>query len=153
MCRCHSPSPRHRETPLSCNDGQHRLQTLVLESDRGFQCVLFVAVLRVSRVAIGVIFIGELGQCGIGEGALMFQIPTGDELALGVAGEPSFPMPEEFGHLVVANPVMLLVVQHGDQHIHMAQQVAQAQSAGQGNREVLAVAPLGNTLVQRMPLR
>jgi hypothetical protein len=39
-------------------------------------------------------------------------------------------MPEELGHFIVADPVMLGVVQHGDQHIEMAQQLAQAQRAG-----------------------
>jgi hypothetical protein len=129
---------------------QHRLQTLVLESERGFQCVLGFAALRFSRSTIGVIFVGELCQRGVGEVTLVFQIATGDELPLWVPGQPTLTIPEEFRHLILANPVMLLVIQDGDQHIQMAQQVAQAQSAGQGDGVVLAVAPFGRTLVQGM---
>jgi hypothetical protein len=61
---------------------QHRLQTLVLESERGFQCVLGFAALRFSRGTIGVIFVGELCQRGVGDVTLVFQIATSDELPL-----------------------------------------------------------------------
>jgi hypothetical protein len=62
-------------------------------------------------------------------------------------------MPEEFGNFIVADPVMLRVIHHRDQHREMTQQVTQAQDAGQRDHIVLAGAPGRYLLVQGMPCR
>jgi hypothetical protein len=131
---------------------QHRLETVVLEPDGGFQSVLGFTALCLSRVTISVIFVGELNQRSVGEGTLVFQIPAGNELALGVPAQPPLPMPQELGHLILANPVMRLIVQHGDHHIHMPQQVAKLHGAGQGDGAVFAVPPLGKSRIQGVRL-
>ena len=51
-----------------------------------------------------------------------------DQLALGMRGQPALAVAQQLLHLVVADPVVLVVVQHRDQHIEVREQVAQAQS-------------------------
>src|SRR5206468_2719871 len=61
--------------------------------------------------------------------------------------------PDPLLDLVVTDPVVLLVVEHGDQHIEMRQQVAQPASAPQSHAEVVALPPTRERLVQRQTRR
>ena len=56
----------------------------------------------------------------------MLQVAVGDELALGMRGEPALAVPEQLLDLVVADLVVLLVVEHGDQHVEVREQVRRA---------------------------
>jgi hypothetical protein len=55
---------------------------------------------------------------------------------------------EQLLDLRVADPVVLLTIQHRQQHIQMAQQIAEADLAAEADREVGALAPLGELLVE-----
>ena len=141
-----------RDAPV-VQGGQHRLHTLVLESDRRFKGHLFVTALRVRRVRSPSSSSASWASAASARSRWCFRYRRAMSSARGVPGEPPVPVPEEFGHLILTDPVMLLVVQHGDQHRQMAQQVAQAHGAGKGDGEILAVAPSGHTLVQGVPFR
>ncbi len=61
-------------------------------------------------------------------------------------------MAHQFVDLVVPDPVMLLIVEHGDQHVQMPEQILQPPVAVERDGEVGAVSPLRKARVQRVPL-
>ena len=63
-------------------------------------------------------------------------------------GQPPFTVAEQLLHLVVTHPVVLVVVQYGDEDVEVREQVAQAHLALQAHREAGAVAPFGELFVQ-----
>ena len=88
------------------------------------------------------------------EAALVLQVAAGDQLALGVRGQPALAVAQQLLDLVVADPVVLVVVEHRDQHVEVRQQLAQRQRRARAStREVRALAPVGNAVVERVARR
>lgn len=117
----------------------------------------------------GVIGLGVIGLRVIGTGALRFreaqefqapqrvlgeplvpgQVTGGDQGVLGVLGQPSVPRAEQLVDLVRGDPVVLGVVEDGEQHVQPAQGVGEADLTLQHEPHVPAVAPLREPLVER----
>ena len=83
----------------------------------------------------------------------MFQVTPGDALLLGMLREPAFAVPQQLLHFVAGYPIVLLVVEDGDQHVEVREQVGQPRRLAQFDREVRPLAPFGELLVERMPGR
>ena len=81
------------------------------------------------------------------------EIAAGDQLLLGVVGQPALARPQQLVDLVGRDPVVLGVVEHRQQHIQVPQRVGEPQLALQHEAYVARVAPLGELLVQRRPAR
>jgi len=81
----------------------------------------------------------------------MLEIATDDLFLLGMAREPVAAVPEELFHLVVANPVMLVVVEHRDEDVQVREQVSKGGGHRQLDGEVGPLAPLGERFVERVP--
>src|SRR5205823_5674627 len=62
-------------------------------------------------------------------------------------------VPEQLLDFLVADPVVLLVVQHRHQDVEMREQVLQAAFRLERHAEVAAASPLGTLLVERVGLR
>ncbi len=69
---------------------------------------------------IELIFFEQLLQGRPGQVALVLQIASGDQLTGRVVGQPFLTVPQQFLNLVLADPVMLVVVENRDQDIEMA---------------------------------
>ena len=92
---------------------------------------------------LGVVGLGQPGQRGPGEPFLVRQVAAGDELLLRVPGQPVAAGPDQLVHLVGRHPVVLGVVEHGQQHVQVVERVGQPQLAGQPQVQVRGVAPFG----------
>src|SRR5256885_16704226 len=62
-------------------------------------------------------------------------------------------MSKEFVHFLLADPIVLVVVEYRDQHVQVRQKLMQWNRVGQLDGEVGAFAPIGEVLVQRVPRR
>jgi hypothetical protein len=55
----------------------------------------------------------------------MAQIAAHDQVAFGMRVEPSFTAAEQLFDLVVADPVMLVIVEHGNENVDMSQKIGE----------------------------
>ena len=69
------------------------------------------------------------------------QVAAGDQLLLRVAGEPAAARADQLVHLVGADPVVLGVVQHRQQHVEVVERVGQPHGPGQPHVQVARLAP------------
>lgn len=51
----------------------------------------------------------------------MLQITIGDELPFGVLSQPAFAVPQQFFHFGITDPIVLVVIEHWNQHVEMRQ--------------------------------
>ena len=79
----------------------------------------------------------------------MLEVAAGDELARRMVGQPGAAVGQELAGLVVADPVVLVVVEHRQQDVEVGEQVGQPHRPPQAHREVAAVAPRGEPRVER----
>ncbi len=79
----------------------------------------------------------------------MTQVATGDELPLGVVGEPVTATAEQLVDLVVADPVVLVVVEHRQEHVQVLQDVLDPGYRRQAYIKVRAQSPLDEAAVER----
>src|SRR5262245_34583156 len=70
-----------------------------------------------------------------------------------MVAEPARAVTQQLFDFVVADPIMLLVVERRDQHVEMREQIAQAAMSPQFDSEVLALAPFWRSFVQAAPPR
>ena len=77
------------------------------------------------------------------------EVAPRDELALGMLRQPALAAAEQLLDLGCADPVVLLVVEHRDEHVQVGEQVLQADIGLQGHPLVRRLAPLREALVQR----
>ncbi len=83
------------------------------------------------------------------EVALVREVAAGDEVARRVLGEPAVAGAHQLADLVVGHPVVLPVVEHGQQHVEVAERVGEADLAGGHEVDVAGVAPVGERGIQR----
>ena len=67
--------------------------------------------------------------------------------------EPSVAMAQQLLDLRVAHPVVLVIIQYGEQDIQVREQLSQRGFGVDGQREVVPIAELGNRFVERMGLK
>ena len=96
----------------------------------------------VEFLGLGVVGFGQPGQGGAGEPLLVRQVAAGDELLLRVPGQPVAAGPDQLVDLLGGHPVVLGVVEHGQQHVQVVERVGQPELAGQPQAEVRGVTPL-----------
>jgi hypothetical protein len=65
-----------------------------------------------------------------------------------VRREPAFAVAEELRYLVVADEVVLVVVEDGDEHVEVGEQVADLASRSQGDAKIGALPPVGERRVE-----
>jgi len=124
---------------------------LVVQVIQGPLDRLFLALVRLfDRVGVEGVGVREPRQGVVGQAAPMLQVARGDERALRVRGEPALAVAHQLRDLVVADPVVLVVVQHRDEHVEVREQVAQARRGAQRERIVGALAPVRKKRVERM---
>jgi hypothetical protein len=70
------------------------------------------------------------------QGSAVDQVALDDQVARGMALQPAFATLHQLGDLVLADPVVLVVVEHRDQHIEVVEQVAQPRGSGQSKRDI-----------------
>ena len=73
----------------------------------------------------------------------MSQVAPGDEVALGVVGQPAGAEAHQLVDLVRADPVVLAVVEHRQQHVQVGEGVGQPHGAAQAEVDVGRVTPAG----------
>ena len=108
---------------------------------------------RLLRALVGVhaVLLDQPGDRLPGKAGLAVQVAAGDRVPLGVGGEPALPAGEELLHLVLRDPVVLLVVEDRDEDVEVGEEVLEAGGRGQRDVVVRALPPLGEGLVQREP--
>ena len=126
--RTSRPSPQPRSTivraPASRNAPTTALDPLVVEADRPLDRRFFCVV----RGFLGVGILGivvdrhETRQRVASQPAVVPEIATGDELPVGMRGEPRAAAPQQLVDLVGADPVVLVVVEHRQQHEEVLEQ-------------------------------
>ena len=82
----------------------------------------------------------------------MLEIASRDEVTLRMRGEPALAVVKQFCHLIITDPIMLVVIKDRNEHVKMRQQLMQRQSPFQGHTEIRAVTPVGKLVIQRMAL-
>jgi len=121
----------------------HALHPLVVQAQRLFQGLQRR---RGRPVIIGCRRIVELGQPLQGEPGqppAMLEIAPRDQFALRMLRQPAFALPQQLVDLVIADPIVLLVVEHGDEDIEVGQELRQRHGPADGDVPVargLAVA-------------
>ena len=93
--------------------------------------------------------LGEAGERGAREPGAPAEVAPGDQRRLGVIGEPALARAHQLVDLVGALPVVLRLVQHGEQHVELVEGVGEPDGAGQPEPDVARVAPLRDRLVER----
>src|SRR5438067_1543174 len=66
-----------------------------------------------------------------------------------MTGQPAFSLDQQLLYLVVANPVMLAVVEDGNQDVKVGEQFGQRGCLADSHGKVWAFSPFGKPLIQR----
>ncbi len=105
--------------------------------------------------AIGTRFalVHELGERVIHQAALLFEVAARDRLAFRMRPQPALTVTQKFLHLVIPNPIMLVVVQHRHEHVKMRQKLSQRHPRVQLDSEIRAFSPVGKLLIKWQPVR
>lgn len=77
------------------------------------------------------------------------EIAAGDQVLVGVAREPALAGAKELVDLVGALPVVLGLVQNGQQHVQLAECVSQPDNTGEAKPDVARVTPVGERVIER----
>ena len=85
--------------------------------------------------------------CSVRERKVL-EIAPGDHVALGMGFQPALAMAQQLIDLVVADPVVLFLVEHRHQDIEMLQDIGQACRDRQGDIQIDTVTPLRKGRIQ-----
>ena len=86
------------------------------------------------------------------QAGLVAQVAADDQVPVGMPGQPLRRAAGQLVDLVPAHPVVLVVVEHRQQHVQLAEQVTHPARGGDAHVEVGAVTPVGEGRVQRYRL-
>ena len=92
--------------------GKHCLCTLLTQLKGGFKLLLFLSALCGSGTWVSRPGVKQLDQRLVNKAALMLQVSARDEVPLRMAAQPSLAEAQQLGYFVVADPLMLVVVQY-----------------------------------------
>ena len=135
------PRSRTRRAPLAPTASITAAEALLVETERTFDD-LFLGVVSLGQlVGVVVVILLQAGHRLPGQLGVVAQVAIGDELPVGVRAEPRAAAAEQLVHLVVADPIVLVVVEDGKKDKEVLQQVLDLLAAAQSDREVAAVAP------------
>ena len=129
--------------------GHHGIGALLVEADRLLDRLLLGIVAGLGRIGVDGVVLHQSPQRLLGQPAVVAEIAPGDEVALGVAGEPVPTAAQQLVDLVGAHPVVLVVVQYGQQHEQLLEHRLQRGRRRQREVEVAAHAPLGELRIER----
>jgi hypothetical protein len=99
-----------------------------------------------SLVLVGVLQEAPEGRPG--QDPLVAEVSVGDEVLFRVRGQPARSPGQKLVHLVAADVVMLVVIQHRDEDVEVRQQVGEPHGCPEADVEVAAVAPLRELFVK-----
>src|SRR5438093_6895576 len=140
-----------RACASSAEGADHRAETLLVEAQRSLERALLGVASRASVVLLVRRFLGDQPRNRVAhERMTVLEVATGDRFSLGVRREPSLAMTDELLDFVVAHPVVLLVVEHGDEHVQMRQQLGEPLFGGEREGVIPTGAPLGHRRIERM---
>ena len=107
--------------------GHDRAEPLLVQAQR-FLDSLLLGLARLRRVAVrvGVLVLEQPRERLARQRALVLEVAVDDQLALGMPGEPALAAAQQLLHLVVADPVVLLRVEHRHEHVEVREQLARA---------------------------
>lgn len=131
---------------------QHCADALLPQPDGRFDFEFFVSARLLDRFGIGRILISQARQCVAGEPPVVPEISRGDGFALRVRRQPAFPFAQQLLDFIVADPVVLLSIQHRDKDINMGQQILQPFPTADPDRIVEPVTPFRKMFVKRVLL-
>ena len=120
--------------------------------DRGFQLLLFLAVAHGGYARVSLARVKQLCQRLTPKVTLVLQVAPGDQVPLWMVVQPPLTIAQQLVHFVVANPVVLVVVQHGQQHVEVRQQIPEPHFRGEFHAEIWAGSPFREPVVQFMRL-
>jgi hypothetical protein len=103
----------------------------------------------VDRGGRRVVHLGQPGQDRGLHPGLVGQVAPGDQVAFGVPGEPAAARADQLVHLVGGHPVVLRVVEHGQEHVQVVERLGQPQAAREPQVDVRGFSPAGELRVQR----
>ena len=92
---------------------------------------------------------GELGESLTGETALEFEIAGHDAIALGVILKPILALAEELFDFLLADPVVLLSVEDGDEDKEVLQERLESAGFAKGEILIVALTPVGEVGIER----
>src|SRR5262245_15642754 len=131
-------------------DREYRAETRLVQAERLLHGLFLDRALLVVAVRIRIFVLEQLRERIARQGATVLEVAVDDQLAIGMTGEPALAAAEQLLDLVVSDPVVLLGVEHRHEHVQMREEVAKPEHALEVDREVAAVAPLGERLVERV---
>ena len=118
---CPSPHPKSntRLAPAAFSTATTLAMRSSLQPKRLFDCRLFLRVLKFVGVRIGRLVRSKSRWCLPRQVPLPTQVSVGDELALRVRLEPAFAALEQLVDLLAPDPVVVVVVEHGDEGVQV----------------------------------
>jgi hypothetical protein len=126
---------------------------LLVETDASLDSLLFGLLNLLVFVEVRFLFLDEPIQGLTCERSPVLEIAASDLFTLRVCREPPLAVAQQFLDLVFADPVVLRVVEHGDEDIKVGQQIAQPATLAKRDAEVGALAPVREPGVERMGFR
>ena len=139
--RCGTARPQHR---------QHGAQALLVQPQGLLDGILLRRRWLLVTIGVGVFILEQPRQRFVSQGALVPDIAIDDQLAIGMTGQPSLTAAQQLLDLGLSHPVVLLRVEHRDQHVEVREQILQAHLTVQLDGEVAALAPFRELLVKGM---
>jgi hypothetical protein len=115
--RSEDPQPTSAPSPLS----DLVAAPLFVQADRAFDDFFLAGVDELRVIGIGLILLEQSLHRLAGEVLPPLQVPFDDLFFLRVAREPSRPVAEQLLHLVIPDPVVLVPVKGGDEHVEVRQ--------------------------------
>src|SRR5256885_773867 len=104
--------------------------------------------LRSDRLYGRILFAQQSGHRLIDQRRPSLQIALDDQLAVGVFAEPPFAVTQEFVDFGVTDVIMLLLVEGGQQHIHVRKCIVNRHPGFECQTKIVALAPLRKRLVE-----
>ena len=132
-----SPQPRSRTrvAPDAFRAPKTASSRRSLRLMRPFDRRLLLVLLHGRRFFVGLVLRCETRHRVTHEASLMREVARHDDLARRMALEPALAMTKELLHFVVADPVVLAIVDNGYEHVEVCQQVAEAAGGAQRDGE------------------
>src|SRR6266702_152681 len=75
------------------------------------------------------------------------QVAPCDKLALGMGGQPTLAVLQQLLHFIIANPVVLIIVQYWNKHVDMGEQVAEEAGGLKRHAIIAAGSPVRIVLI------
>ena len=125
---------------------KHRFEPLFAQMDRQFGRLFGCVALCVEEASV-LAGVGETRQSLPGEFGKT-KVPASDQVGFGMRRKPVAAPQQELVYLVGADPVVLGVVEHREQHVEMLQGRTHGMAADQSSRHVTHCAPASSDAIR-----